>query len=743
MKYSYLAIFVAILAMWGCKPSGYDKYSEAAIEKRVDSVMKLMNLEEKIGQLTLFTSDYDVTGPTMRENYKEDLKQGKAGAIFNAYGVKYVRELQRIAVEETRLGIPLIFGYDVIHGHRTIFPISLGEAASWDTAAVRQAARIAAIEATAEGLHWTFAPMVDIARDPRWGRISEGSGEDVFLGVAMAKARVKGFQNGDLKSPNTLVACAKHYAAYGAAQAGRDYHTVDLSERTLREVYLPPFKACVEEGVGTFMTAFNEVSGVPASGDRFLLTDILRNEWGFKGFVVTDYTSINEMVPHGFAENEKHAGVLALNAGVDMDMQGAVYYNFMKQSIEEGKIKMKDVDEAVRRILRIKFRLGLFDDPYRYCNEERETTDIMTPEHLAFARDFSRKSLVLLKNEKSVLPLSKKTPTIAVVGPLADNRRELIGTWSAAGDWKKSVTVLEGIQRAVSPETRVIYAKGCNITGDSLQYIEAAVQAARSADAVVMVVGEAAWMSGEAASRTELGLPGVQHKLAEAIIATGKPVITVLMCGRPLTLPWLANKTDALLLAWFAGHKAGPAIADVLFGDYNPGGKLPVTFPRNVGQIPIYYSMKNTGRPYASDNKYTSKYLDVSNTPLFPFGYGLSYTRFDYSNLRVSNVTPKMSDTIRISVTLKNTGTYEGEEVVQLYIQDLVGSVTRPVKELKGFRKLMLRPGEETDVTFTLTSADLAFWGLDMTFAAEPGEFKAYIGGNSVDCLEAGFRLIP
>jgi beta-glucosidase len=741
MKYRYLLALIVFLAVWGCKTSETDKYSDAAIEKRVDSVMKLMTLEEKIGQLTLFTSDYDVTGPTMRENYKEDLKQGKAGAIFNAYGVKYVKELQRIAVEETRLGIPLIFGYDVIHGHRTIFPISLGEAASWDTAAVRKAARIAAIEASAEGLHWTFAPMVDIARDPRWGRISEGSGEDVFLGAAMARARVKGFQNGDLRSPYTLVACAKHYAAYGAAQAGRDYHTADMSERTLREDHLPPFKACVEEGVGTFMTAFNEISGVPASGSRLLLTDILRNEWGFKGFVVTDYTSINEMVPHGFAEDEKHAGELALNAGVDMDMQGAVYYNFLKQSIEEGKVKMKDVDEAVRRILRIKFRLGLFDDPYLYCNEEREKTDLMTPEHLAFAREFSRMSLVLLKNENKVLPISRKTSTIALIGPLANNRRELIGTWSAAGDWKKSITVLEGIQKAVSTDTRVIYSKGCNITGDSLQYIEPAVQAARSADVVIMVLGEAAWMSGEAASRSELGLPGVQHKLAEAVIATGKPVITVLMSGRPLTIPWLANKTDALLLTWFAGHMAGPAIADVLFGDYNPSGKLPVTFPRNVGQIPIYYCMKNTGRPYAPDNKYTSKYLDVPNMPLFPFGYGLSYTRFEYSNLRLSHETPQMSDTLRISVTLKNTGSYAGEEVVQLYVQDLVGSVTRPVRELKGFRKLMLRPGEETDVTFTLTSGELAFWGLDMKFAAEPGDFKVFVGGNSVDCLEAGFRL--
>lgn len=733
------------LSALGLMITGCQKHQPAqddlAIERRVDSVLKLMTLEEKIGQLTLFTSDFDVTGPSIRENYKEDIKAGRVGAIFNAYGVDYVRELQRMAVEETRLGIPLIFGYDVIHGHRTIFPISLGESASWDTALVRQAARIAAIEATAEGLNWTFAPMVDVARDPRWGRISEGAGEDVFLGECMAVARVKGFQGSRLNDPRTLVACAKHYAAYGGAQAGRDYHTVDISERTLRDVYLPPFKAAVDAGVGTFMTSFNEIGGVPSTGNYHLLTEILRNEWGFKGFVVTDYTSINEMVAHGFARDEKQAGELAINAGVDMDMQGAVFYNYLKKSVEEGKVSMATVDEAVRRVLRIKFKLGLFDNPYLYCDKEREQKEIMTQEHLEFARDMARRSIVLLKNDKEVLPLSRDIKKLAVIGPLADNRRELIGSWSAAGDWKKAITLLEGIRSAVSPATQILYAKGCNINDDTTSFIAEAVNKARQADVVILVVGEAHWMSGEAASRSVLDLPGVQQQLADAVIATGKPVVTVLLSGRPLTITHLAERTTALLAAWFPGTMAGPAVADVLFGSYNPSAKLPVTFPRNVGQIPIYYSMKNTGRPMDPNNKYTSKYLDVPNTPLFPFGYGLSYTTFEYSGLQLSAGKITDKDTLQISVTVKNTGRYAGEETVQLYVRDLVGSVTRPVKELKGFRKIFLQPGESQQVTFKLTARDLAFWNIDMKYTWEPGEFRVFVGGDSEKCLESGFVL--
>jgi len=732
-------LFFLIFSVFACTKTPTNK--EKLIAERVDSVLKLMTIEEKIGQLNLFTSDYDVTGPTIRENYKEDIRQGRVGAIFNAYGVDYVRELQRMAVEETRLGIPLIFGYDVIHGHRTIFPISLGEAASWDTAAVRQAARIAAIEATAEGLNWTFAPMVDIARDPRWGRISEGAGEDTYLGVAMAKARVIGFQGNDLSDPSTMMACAKHYAAYGAAQAGRDYNTVDISDRTLHEVYLPPFKACVDQGVATFMTSFNEIAGVPSTGNKYLLTDILRKEWGFKGFVVTDYTSINEMIPHGFAADEKHAGELALNAGVDMDMQGAVYYNHLKKSLDEGKVKMAEIDAAVKRILTMKFKLGLFDNPYLYCNKEREQQDIMKPEHLAFAREMAKKSIVLLKNEQNLLPLSKNIGTIAVIGPLANTRRELIGSWSAAGDWTKAITLLEGIRQAVSPEMKILYAKGCSIIGDSTQYMQEAINTAKKADVVILAVGEAAWMTGEAASRSDIGLPGIQEKLAEAIIATGKPVVTVLMNGRPLTISWLAEHTTAMLETWFGGTMAGPAIADVIFGDYNPSGKLPVTFPRSIGQIPIFYNYKNTGRPFDANNKYTSKYLDIDNSPLFPFGYGLSYTTFEYSNLRLSTDTLNMNDTLVVNVTLKNTGKYKGTETAQLYIHDKVGSVTRPVKELKGFCKVNLNPDETIDVSFKITKNDLAFWDINMNFNAEPGEFEVFVGGNSLECLKTNFWL--
>lgn len=733
-------LWVIVISIASCK-SQHGKSTDATYELRVDSVLQLMTIEEKIGQLTLFTSDYDVTGPTMRENYKEDIKAGKVGAIFNAYGVDYVRELQRMAVEETRLGIPLIFGYDVIHGHRTIFPISLGESASWDTAMVRKAAQIAAIEATAEGLNWTFAPMVDIARDPRWGRISEGAGEDVFLGQCMAVARVKGFQGNRLDDPKTMVACVKHYAAYGGAQAGRDYHTVDISERTLREVYLPPFKAAADAGVGTFMTSFNEIAGVPSTGNHYLLTDILRKEWGFQGFVVTDYTSINEMVAHGFAKDEKEAGELAINAGVDMDMQGAVYYTYLKKSIEEGKVSMATVDEAVRRVLRMKFKLGLFNNPYLYCNKQREQSEIMTPEHLAFARDMARKSIVLLKNESQLLPLSKEIKSLAIIGPLADNRRELIGSWAAAGDWTKAVTILEGIYGVVSPTTKILYARGCNINDDEVSFISEAVDKARQADVVILVVGEAHWMSGEAACRSELGLPGVQQQLADAVIATGKPVVSVLLSGRPLTIPQLAQRTRALLAAWFPGTMAGHAVADVLFGDYNPSAKLPVTFPRSVGQIPIYYNMKNTGRPMDPNNKYTSKYLDVPNDPLFPFGYGLSYTTFEYTDLRLSAEKIKSSDTLYVKVKVKNTGKYSGEETVQLYVRDLVGSVTRPVKELKGFRKVFLQPGEETEVTFKLTANDLAFYDINMKFTSEPGDFIVFVGGDSRHCLQKGFVL--
>ncbi|MBC8047098.1 MAG: beta-glucosidase BglX, partial [Fimbriimonadaceae bacterium] len=683
-------------------------------EEFINDLINIMTLEEKIGQMVLFTSDWAVTGPSIRENYIDDIKSGKVGAIFNAYTAKYTRQLQQYAVENTRLHIPLLFGYDVIHGHKTIFPIPLGESCSWDLTAIERSARIAATEASADGINWTYAPMVDIGRDPRWGRVAEGAGEDTYLGSLIAAARVKGFQgNNNFKNNTSIIACAKHYAAYGAAQSGRDYNTVDMSENTLRDIYLPPFKACVDAGVKTFMTSFNELNGVPASGSSFLLKDILREEWGFKGFVVTDYTSINEMVNHGFASDEKNAGELAINAGVDMDMQGAVYYNYLKALTDEGKINITQIDKAVKNILEIKYDLGLFDDPYKYCDEERAAKDIMTKENLETARDIARKSMVLLKNENNILPL-EKSGTIALIGPLADDQRNLIGNWSAAGDWKKSVSVLQGFKNAISDNATILYAKGANITDDKNlikklndnggdiiidtrspeQLIAEAMDVAKKSDVVVMVLGESQGMSGEAASRSDIGIPENQKKLLEAIHATGKPIVLLLMNGRPLTLSWEDENINAILETWFGGTESGNAIADIVFGDYNPSAKLTVTFPRTVGQIPIYYNYKNTGRPFDENSKYTSKYLDIANTPLYPFGYGLSYTTFAYTELKLNKNEFNFTDLITITVTIKNTGTRDGEEIVQLYIHDLVGSITRPVKELKGFNKIFLKAGE-------------------------------------------------
>jgi len=708
-------------------------FAQKSVDEKVDSVLALMTLEEKIGQMTLFTTDWAVTGPTIREGYEADVRSGRVGALFNAHTTNFTRRLQEIAVEETRLGIPLLFGYDVIHGYKTIFPIPLAEAASWNLDAIEKSARIAAEEATAAGLHWTFAPMVDIARDPRWGRIAEGSGEDVHLSNEIARARVRGFQGDDISATNTMLACAKHYAAYGAAQAGRDYHTVDISEMVLRETYLPPFKAALEEGVYTFMTSFNEIFGVPATGSEFLLTDILREEWDFNGFVVTDYTSINEMIPHGVVADEAEAGILAVQAGVDMDMQGAVFHNHLAKAVKEGHVSEARIDESVRRILRQKFLLGLFDDPYRYSDSEREEATVLAEANLEAARDVARKSIVLLKNENDVLPLSKDVGTLAVIGPLADNKQELLGSWFASGDAQDAVTLLTGIEEKVSNETEILYAKGADIESNSTDAFDEAVLAAMRADAVVVAVGEKGLMSGEAASRSMIDLPGVQKELVLRLVETGKPVVVVLMNGRPLAIPEVTEQAPAILETWFLGTQAGPAIADVLFGDYNPSGKLPVTFPRNVGQVPIFYSMKNTGRPFDANNKYTSKYLDVPNTPLYPFGFGLSYTTFEYSDLKVDKTRFAMNESLSISITVQNTGDAAGTETVQLYIRDLVASITRPVKELKDFQQVTLAPNESQTLTFTLTTDDLKFYNSDLDYVAEPGEFAIFVGTNSAD----------
>ncbi|WP_109807679.1 beta-glucosidase BglX [Sphingosinithalassobacter portus] len=723
--------------------------ADPAMEKFLDELIAKMTLEEKVGQLTQLTSDWESTGPTMREGYKNDIRAGRVGSIFNAYTAEYTRELQRIAVEETRLGIPLLFGYDVIHGHRTIFPISLGEAASWDMKAIELAARISAQEASAEGIHWTFAPMVDIARDPRWGRVSEGAGEDTYLGSRIAEANVRGYQGDDLSRPDTILATAKHFAAYGAAEAGRDYNTTDMSMRRLNDVYLPPFKAARDAGVATFMTAFNELNGIPATGSKMLLTDILRDQWGFNGFVVTDYTSINEMIPHGYSVDLAQAAEQAINAGVDMDMQGAAFLDHLKELVESGRVSEETVDTAVRRVLEMKYRLGLFEDPYRYSDEARQKATLYRPDFLEAARDIARRSMVLLKNEGDTLPIAATARSIAVIGPLADSKTDMIGSWSAAGDRQtRPITPLQGIRERAGDGVTVTYAKGASYAfedGDKTDGFAEALAAARNSDVVVAVMGERWDMTGEAASRTSLDLPGNQQALLEQLVATGKPVILVLMSGRPNTIPWAADHVPAILEAWYPGTQGGYAVADVLFGDYNPSGKLPMTFPRNVGQVPIYYNADNTGRPYTPDvhgQKYRSRYLNTPNEPQWAFGHGLSYTSFAYSPVTLSSDTIRPGQPLTASVTVTNTGARDGEEVVQLYIRDLVGSVVRPVRQLKGFEKIALKAGESRTVSFTLTDADLAFTRADNSFGSEPGAFKLWIGTSSDDNgQEADFTL--
>lgn len=741
MKHIFPILFIiTVFLVAACTPSVNN--TDARLDKRVDSVLQLMTLEEKIGQMVLYTSDWDVTGPTLRENYLDDIRKGHCGNIFNAHTVAYTRQLQKIAVEESRLGIPLLFGYDVIHGHKTIFPISLGEAASWDTTALELSARVSAIEAAASGLHWTFAPMVDISVDPRWGRVSEGAGEDPFLGSVIARARVRGFQgpSNDLSDTLTVLATVKHFAAYGAPEAGRDYNTVDMSERVFRSTYLPPYIAALDAGALSVMTSFNELDGVPATGSRYLLTDLLRTELGFKGFVVTDYTSINEMVDHGVAANFEEAGLLAINAGVDMDMQGEVYFNFLKKQVEDGLVSEKLIDDAVRRVLKVKFMLGLFDDPYRYCSEEREKRYVYAPEHLDAALDVARKSMVLLKNDNQLLPL-KKGEKIAVLGELAASTRDMLGSWKAAGDWDFMQSTLD-VLCEYNGEKNVIYSEGAKKMGDDRSGFAAALSAVRKADKVVMVIGEDWDWSGEAASRTSIQVPGVQTELLEAVKKLGKPVVVVLMNGRPLDLSREHQLADAILEAWYPGTMGGKAITQVLYGEYNPSGKLPMTFPVNVGQVPLYYYAKNTGRPiYLPNPKYKSRYIDAPNDPLYPFGFGLSYTRFDYSALKLDSNQLTADGQLKASVTVTNSGAYDGVEIVQWYVRDLVGSVTRPVKELKGFNRIELKAGESKVVEFLLTPAQLAFYRKDMSFGTEPGDFKLFVGGNSRDVLEAPFVL--
>ncbi len=732
-----------------------------AMHAFVQDLMDTMTLEEKIGQLNLVSIGFDVTGPVVSENVEEKIQKGLVGGVLNTYTPVAARKLQEKAMKQARLGIPLIFGYDVIHGHRTIFPIPLGLAATWDLKAIKKSARIAAQEASADGLNWVYSPMVDIARDPRWGRVAEGSGEDTWYGSQVARVMVEGYQGDNLAADSTVMACLKHFALYGAAEAGRDYNTVDMSLRRMFEAYLPPYKAAIDAGVGSVMTSFNEINGVPASANKWLLTDLLRKKWGFDGFVVTDYTALNELVAHGIGKNEAEVGALALKAGSDMDMVGEVYLNNLPKLVKEGKVTEAEIDTACRRVLEAKYKLGLFQDPYRYANEQRAKQTIMQPSFVQAARDIARRSMVLLKNNQQTLPL-KKTGTIALVGPLAKSQRDMIGNWSGAGDWKQAVSVEQGI-RKVAGDIKINYAKGANITDDeqlirrlnahggeldidnrsSEDMIKEAVATAQKSDVIVAVVGESQGMSGEAASRADITLPGKQLDLLKALKKTGKPMAIVLMNGRPLALKWEDENADAILETWFAGTQAGNAIADVLFGDYNPSGKLTMTFPQVVGQVPIYYNHKNTGRPFGGDelDKYKSRYLDVSNEPLYPFGYGLSYTTFAYGDIKLSKNTLTAGDSIQVSIKVSNTGDRAGEEVVQLYVQDLVGTVTRPVKELKGFEKILLEPGQSKQVTFSITEEALKFYDIDMNYIAEPGDFKVYVGSNSQEVKAADFAF--
>lgn len=741
--YRIVGLALLMLMMMGCGTYPGEESADQDLDRRVDSVLELMSLEEKLGQLSLLTSDWDVTGPTLRKEYMEDIRSGKCGNIFNAHTVAYNRELQRIAMEETRLGIPLLFGYDVIHGHRTIFPIPLAEACSWNLELMGESARLAAKEAAASGLNWTFAPMVDIARDPRWGRVSEGSGEDSYLGSLIAEARVKGFQGEDLADPLSLAACIKHFAAYGAPVAGRDYNTVDMSEIAFRSDYLPPYRAGIDAGAATVMASFNDLFGVPATASHYLMTEILRDEWGFDGFVVSDYTGVEELLNHGVAGSRQHAGELALSAGVDMDMQSVIFAEDLVQALDQGKVSMEEVDLAVRRVLAVKFRLGLFADPYRYMDEEREAAIVHSEELMQHALLMARESVVLLRNEsirgENILPLDAPG-RIAVIGPMADNQMDMLGSWHAAGDIDKVVTVSAGLQQQF-PSAQVEVAQGCGFYGEDRSGFKEALALARRSDVVVLAIGENQAQSGEAASRSTIDIPGKQEELALELINTGTPVIVMIMAERPLVFPELNEKASAILYAWHLGTRAGDALADILSGDYNPSGKLAMSIPVNEGQIPIYYNAKASGRPFNASDKYTSKYLDVSNKALYPFGFGLSYSSFEYGEIHLDREKISMNDSLVASVIVRNTGEFGGQEVVQLYVHDLLGSLTRPVRELKGFRKISLEAGESREISFSLCEKDLRFINGKLEYMTEAGEFEIFIGTDSETRNKTVFTL--
>lgn len=759
MIYKKLSLSILLFAAGFLTASA--QKSPQDMDRFIDVLMNKMTLEEKIGQLNLPVTGEITTGQAKSSDIAAKIKKGEVGGLFNLKGVERIREVQRQAVEESRLGIPLLFGMDVIHGYETIFPIPLGLSCTWDMKAIEESARIAAVEASADGISWTFSPMVDVSRDPRWGRVSEGNGEDPFLGAAIARAMIRGYQGKDMSRNDEIMACVKHFALYGASEAGRDYNTVDMSRQRMFNEYMLPYQAAVEAGVGSVMASFNEVDGVPATGSKWLMTDVLRKQWGFDGFVVTDYTGINEMIDHGMGDQQTVAA-LALNAGVDMDMVSDAFSGTLKKSVEEGKVSAAAIDAACRRILEAKYKLGLFDNPYKYCDVNRPKKQIFTKEHRAIARKTASESFVLLKNE-GVLPLSKKG-TIAVVGPLANTRSNMPGTWSVAAVLDNAPSLVEGLREVVGDRAKVVTAKGSNLIGDAdyekratmfgrelhrdnrtdRELLDEALKVAAGVDVIVAALGESSEMSGESSSRTNLEMPDVQRALLQELLKTGKPVVLVLFTGRPLVLTWEEEHVPAILNVWFGGSEAAYAISDVLFGDVNPSGKLTVTFPQNVGQIPLFYNHKNTGRPLQEGRwfeKFRSNYLDVSNEPLYPFGYGLSYTTFAYSDIHLSSTEMSADGELTATVTVTNTGSRDGAEVVQLYIRDLVGSVTRPVKELKGFEKIFLKAGESRKVSFSITPELLKFYNYDLQFVCEPGDFDVMIGGNSRDVKKARFLL--
>ncbi|MGL4293659.1 MAG: beta-glucosidase BglX [Bacteroidales bacterium] len=747
-------------AFTACSEKPTQKNDNPEMDKFIRELMDKMTLEEKIGQLNLPSAGDITTGQAKSSDIGEKIKAGQVGALFNIKGVDKIREVQRVAVEESRLKIPLLFGMDVIHGYETVFPIPLGLSCTWDADAVEESAHIAAKEATASGISWTFSPMVDICRDARWGRVAEGSGEDPYLGGVMAAAMVRGYQGDDLKNQNTMMACVKHFALYGAPDAGRDYNTVDMSRQRMFNEYMYPYQAAINAGVLTVMASFNEIDGIPATGNKWLMTDLLRNQWGFDGFVVTDYTGIPEMIAHGVGDL-KDASAMAINAGTDMDMVGEGYLTTLMQSVKEGKVSEKSIHEACRRILEAKYKLGLFEDPYKYCDSERTQTEVYSDEHRAIARKIASESFVLLKNADNVLPL-KKQGTIAVVGPMANTRSNMTGTWSVAADFNKSATVVEGLQSVVGDKAKILYAKGSNVMDDAAyeerasafgkgigrdnrsadEMIREALQVAAKADVIVAAVGEIAEMTGESSSRTDITIPEAQQRLLNAMLKTGKPVVLVLFTGRPLALKWEEENVPAILNVWFGGSEAAYAIGDVLFGDVNPSGKLTTSFPVVAGQVPLHYNHKMTGRPQSKwFEKFRTSYLDVDNLPLYPFGYGLSYTTFSYGELKLNSKNMDQNGSLTASIDVTNTGSKDGAEVVQLYIRDIVGSTTRPVKELKGFEKVFIKAGQTATVSFTITPEMLKFYNYDLDFVAEPGDFDVMIGGNSRDTQTARFTL--